>query len=283
MACNKVLKQTVEQPSIKWSCNDDTNRKRSPPVEVHLPLRNFPVSCIMAGKRHRESWENGTLFFSPGQNYVPLVLMDSMGKYFVRYPNAIHVIRCGATADHIAKWAKDNLVAIAKKVPLPLFLIISAGGNDLTAHNIRQGTSAALLADRVINAWSTLEEWCSSHGIKVMFSHVIPRPSEQDPNKSLNERSVRWFLSDAFCFVNDWIEDLNKKKGDSQLLLNKYVEHSDVVQKKGRHKRIKKRTYDKTSQRRIRLNFFAQDWIHLNSKGIEEVQEALHTYISKNI
>ena len=273
------MKYTSEYPQLKWSPNA-TSEATTAPIEVYPPMTDFAVQCLMSGEGRGEKWEIGTLFFSPGQTYVPVVLMDSIGKYFIRHPNAIQIISCGATAANLAEWAKKNIMWLQGKVPLPVLLIISGGGNDLARRHLKRNMSSLLLADRVINAWADLEEWCSEHRIEISFSHIIPRPLEQDRNRSPNYRKQRILLSGAFCATNDWIEEYNEKRGLPNLLLNKYVEHDD----KKKNNQLKPRYYPKTTQRRIKLSMFSsKDNVHLSHKGVETVEAALHRYIKYNI
>ena len=279
---------TATLPRLGWSPRDSGWGGCPTAVEAYTPKRNFMVRCVMAGKNHEPKWELDTLFFQPGQYYVPIMLMDSMGKNFARDPYSVHIVRCGAKAHQLCAWAKDHLPWFKARLPLQILLVVIGGGNNLTAKELKQNMSPEDLARKVTNEWGSLDQWCKNEGIDVVFAHTLPRPAEQDDHLSLNSPHVRKVLSKSFVAVNTWVEERNRDLCLPSLILSRMVEHDDKrkrVSRRGDEERlVKQRLYPGTEQRRIRLNLFSpKDKTHLSEKGQAAVEGALQKFLEHNI
>ena len=267
-----MYRVTKTKPELRWS-----------PAHTLPEERNFLVRCIISSVEQKPKWEKGTLSFVPKQEYIPIVISDSLAKPLERHPNAIYIVHCDATAAMVRAWAEKYLPGYQRKAPLPLWLIVQGGGNDLTAGNLKGGVSADSLAGRVISTWRKLESWCEREGVKLTITNTIPRPYEQDSYKSPNPMHVQEIISRALCTVNAWAERRNVENGVAPLVLSKYVEYGDRVRHQMGGKKVVSRCYRGRQQRRITLSSFTGDMIQLSSKGARVVGNALSKYISEVI
>ena len=268
---------------ISWNERKDKCWMMRPPV--HSPMKNFLVRIAI--RQGRVSEERGELYFVPGQNHVPIVVMDSMGQHFERPPHAIYVVWHGATMANLVKWVKTHTLALKDRPPLPLKVIIVGGGNSLSSRLLTHGKTGNDLANPVISQITDLSLWCEASTISLTVGSVLPRPADHDEYKTkiFNVASLkRKILSAALVKVNKFIKSLNKRNAAKQLPLHRFVcycgksEDSEVSYPKSKSKN---RLYPGTTLYRIRLACFNNlDWVHLSAKGTKRVGDVLIKHVT---
>ena len=272
---------TVSKPHIVWKPKVPLDVKIDEKLQHYVsPLSGIPVRGVIKGKTNMARWEKGDLHFWPGHRTIPVVMMDSNGKGFRRPENSIFMIKHGAKAQDIRKLVEDELPYIQAKLPLPVRLVVAVGGNNLVASQVRVWWSAQQLTDQVTSELENINQWCDARRIKVTFATVLPRPLEQDQHVGKNSEEMRILLAEAFVKTNSWIENRNVGNGSPLLPFARYVEYADRKMNQRKSLRtaptVYQRLYPNTNQRRIRLNFFSSDGVHLNQKGAHLVEKCLH-------
>ena len=272
---------TTTNPPIKWSPKVPLSKELDAKIPHYVPpALGIPVRGTIKG--NITSWEKGELHFYPRHRTIPIVVFDSNGKLLQRSPNSIYVIKHGARARDLRIWVEKNILGIQAKLPLPVRLVFAVGGNDLTARCLQNGWSAHDLAYRVIDEFELLNEWCDRKRIKLTFATILPRPIEQDPSLRINRNpsDIRRLISRAFTLCNVWVERRNTGNGVALLPFARYVERGDK-KSKGRKTRRRpdsghyQKLYQGTEQRKIILDYFGDDGVHLSPKGAKVVLKCL--------
>ena len=84
----------------QWNC---TRHKRLGSATVYPPIRNVPVEIIVKGRDRTPRVFSGTLYPSPDQKIIDIVVMDSLGQNFNRPTNAIFARHHGAKLEELVE------------------------------------------------------------------------------------------------------------------------------------------------------------------------------------
>ena len=273
---------TTSNPPITWSPKIPLSKEIDESLPHYVPpAEGVPVRGTIKG--NVTSWEKGQLHFYPRHKTIPIVVMDSNGKYLPRVPNSIYVIKHGARARDLRIWVEGNIPGIQSKLPLPVRLVVAVGGNDLAARWAPPGISAQNLADNVTEEFELLNQWCDSKRISLTFATILPRPLEQHVEPNQDPDPVKEKISRAYSRCNKWIERRNTGNGVALLPFARFVERGDRKVKDGevrtrdknQRPESRQRLYPNTEQRKIILGYFGPDGVHLNLKGANVVARCL--------
>ena len=113
-------------------------------------------------------------------------------------------------------------------------------------------------------------------GGEFSVTSLLPRPSEVDKKCSSFKEKVRNFASKRFKLLNQKIYRFNKVNDGNYLNLKQYLEVKSKKNKnapKGFDTMRKRNYYPGFEQKRIVLNSYVEDWIHLKPKVQERLLE----------
>ena len=286
-----ALQIIISMSSIRWSPRDGSNcaelnctrHERLGSATVHPPIRNIPVEIVVKGRDRTPRIFSGTLYPSPDQKIINIVVMDSLGQNFKRPANVIFSRHHGAKIEELVQWVRREIPNIKKLLPFPVRVILMGGSNNITTRELSKfNFNEWKLADFLVNTLIKLDAWCVEQHVALAISNVIPRPFEVDNHFGINKRfpDIRIKLSKSFMNVNHWIEAYNMGH-EGKLPLSKFVEYVDriVGRTETGEPLFHKRLYPKCPQRRVILSRFKDDLIHLSEKGEELIEKALLEFI----
>ena len=173
-----------------------------------------------------------------------------------------YVIRNGGYLDDVITTIKQSLESLRK------IIILSAGNEDVAT------TSFSL--SKFKRSIRKFKKEVEGAGGVLLVSSLVPRPLIQDPKiskKSEDDKEVL-SLSQQYLAVNDFIFSLNLPRRTP--MFKQYVEsstHSEINERGEKVLRKDKMFYKYRQQRKIKLNCFMPDHIHLKEKIKEKLLE----------